>query len=293
MTYLLYSPLSWVLLIAGGLLLVWTRLGRRGRAVGIGVWVLAMVLLTPWGGNALIRHVESEIPAGMDCASAAVDWPETVPIVLMSAGFETDPASDDPYVALSTKSWRRLRAAVLLSRSMPEAPLYIAGGGPFVLKESAVLSALARDWGVAPATLHAEDGSTTTWESAFALRSMIGGRVRVVSSALHLPRSLIAFQAAGFQACGQPSDSDYQGPGGLGYYLPQRSGLRRSEMAIYELLGQVLYRYRANGLVPAVPAGQAGVVTPPRVSAAPGLRQGVLQKGRPPARCRRRPAPCG
>ncbi len=246
MLYLLYSPLTWVLLTAVALLATWSRLGRWFRVAGVALGVMALTLLTPWGGNTLIRYVESGMPDAISCKVMARDWPATVPIVLMSAGFDTDPATDDPYVALSTESWRRLRAAVLVWQQYPTAPLYIAGGGPFVMKESSVLSNLARDWGVPAGALHTETESTTTWESAFALRAMTADRVRVVTSALHLPRTLVAFRAAGFQACGQASDSDYQPPGGIGYYLPQRSGLQRSEMAIYELLGLSLYRYRAG-----------------------------------------------
>jgi uncharacterized SAM-binding protein YcdF (DUF218 family) len=249
MSYLLYSPLTWVLLLGAVLPLLWSRLGTGARVMAVIALVSALALLTPFGGNALVRQVESRIPAGMRCADVAGDWSGATPIVLLSAGFETDPATDDPYVALAPDSWRRLRAAVLLWQKSPDSEFFISGGGPFAMKESTVLVALARDWGVPAKVLHAERHSTTTWESAFALRDLVGShRIRVVSSALHLPRALIAFRAAGFQPCAQPSDSDYQPPGSLGYYLPQRSGLRKSEMAIYEILGTGMYRYRAYRL---------------------------------------------
>lgn len=248
MSYLLYSPLTWVLLLGAVLPLLWSRLGAWARGGAIVAMVLALALLTPFGGNALVRQVESRVPAGMRCTDVAGDWSASAPIVLLSAGFETDPATDDPYVALAPDSWRRLRAAVLVWQKSPDSEFFISGGGPFAMKESTVLANLARDWGVPAKVLHAERRSTTTWESAFALRGLGARRIRVVSSALHLPRALIAFRAAGFQPCAQPSDSDYQPPGSLGYYLPQRSGLRKSEMAIYEILGTWMYRYRAHRL---------------------------------------------
>lgn len=259
MLFLLYSPLVWVILLIAGLFACWSRIGRRLRAVGLVSVGLLMSLLTPLGGNLLVRYVESRLPAGLDCATAARDWPATVPIVLMSAGFDTDPATDDVYVALSTESWRRLRNAVLMWQEQPGTPLYIAGGGPFATRESTVLARLAQDWGVPASALHVEDQSTSTWESAFAMREMLGGRVRVVSSAVHLPRSLVAFRAAGFEACGQPSDSDYQPPGGPGYFIPQLSGLRKSELALHELLGAWWYDYRARMLLRVPPTSAAPV----------------------------------
>ena len=267
MLFLLYSPLTWAILLVAGLSVCWSRIGRGSRALGLVGVGLVMLLMTPLGGNSLVRHVESRLPAGMECATAARDWPATVPIVLMSAGFDTDPASDDVYVALSTESWRRLRNAVLMWQRQPEAPLYISGGGPFATRESTVLASLARDWGVPASALHVEDRSTSTWESAFAMRAMLGGRVRVVSSAVHLPRTLTAFRAAGFQVCGQPSDTDYQPPGGVGYLIPQLSGLRKSELALHELLGAWWYDYRARALLRA-PAPAAAAVPEPT----PGLR---------------------
>ena len=262
MLFLLYSPLTWAILLVAGLSVCWSRIGRGSRALGLVGVGLVMLLMTPLGGNSLVRHVESRLPAGMECATAARDWPATVPIVLMSAGFDTDPASDDVYVALSTESWRRLRNAVLMWQRQPEAPLYISGGGPFATRESTVLASLARDWGVPASALHVEDRSTSTWESAFAMRAMLGGRVRVVSSAVHLPRTLTAFRAAGFQVCGQPSDTDYQPPGGVGYLIPQLSGLRKSELALHELLGAWWYDYRARALLRA-PAPAAAAVPEP------------------------------
>ncbi|MGO4610643.1 YdcF family protein, partial [Variovorax sp. 2RAF20] len=93
--------------------------------------------------------------------------------------------------ALTLASWRRLFGAVSLWRSSPGTPLVIAGGGPFRIKESAVLARLARDWGVPSTVLRTESDSTTTWESAMALRGTLPARIRLVSSAEHLPRALL------------------------------------------------------------------------------------------------------
>jgi len=125
--------------------------------------------------------------------------------------------------------------------------LMIAGGGPYPVKESTVLANLARDWGMSGALLREEAESLNTWESAMQLRGMLPARVRVVSSATHLPRTLIAFRRAGFTACARASDSAYVAFETWGYFLPQLSAMQKTYMAMYELAGMASYGWRACG----------------------------------------------
>lgn len=242
MAHLLLSPLTWALLLALLLCLTWRQLGKPLRVAGIVLEAALLLLCTPLGANALVRYVESRTPAQALCAPDV----SPMPIVLLSAGYDWDPAVNDDYVALAPESWRRLRGAIALWQRNPGSELVIAGGGPFATKESTVLARLAQDWGVPAAALRTETRSTTTWESAFALRGTLPARVRLVSSALHLPRALVAFRAAGFAACAYPNDSDYQPPGSWGYYVPQSSSLTKAELALHELAGTAIYAWRAR-----------------------------------------------
>ncbi len=234
----LLSPITWGLLLAAVLLLAWSRMGTALRVVG-GVLVLAvLVLCMPLGGNALLGHVERQLPVDARCQAPGT------PIVVLSGGLDDEPRASNDYAALTLASWRRLFGAVALWRSSPGTQLVIAGGGPFRIKESEVLAHLARDWGVAPSLLRTESASTTTWESAMALRGTLPTRIRLVSSAEHLPRALLSFRAAGFQPCAEASDSSYMPPGGVGYFLPQVSGVEKSQTALYEMAGMLSYRLR-------------------------------------------------
>ena len=239
----LLSPLPWALLLAGVLWLLWRRLGRGGRALGLGLIAIALALCAPLGANALVWLVESRTPAGLRCPAAS-----PAPIVVLSGGYARAPRAVEDYAALNPASWRRLRTGVELWRQSPGATLVVAGGGPFAIRESDMLRRLARDWGVPADRVRAETGSTTTWETAFALRGRLPPRVRLVSSALHLPRALVAFRAAGFQPCAQPGESAYVGPGGIGYFMPQASSTAKTERAMHELVGLVAYRVRASRL---------------------------------------------
>ncbi len=141
---------------------------------------------------------------------------------------------------------QRLISAVTLWKRTPSATFVIAGGGPFAIKESEVLAHLAEQLGVPETSIVREGHSLTTWENAQQLRKLqppLPDRIWLVSSAIHLPRAMTSFRAAGFDPCIHVSDRDYLSLQGIGYFMPQSSALRKSEMAIHELVGQALYAF--------------------------------------------------
>jgi uncharacterized SAM-binding protein YcdF (DUF218 family) len=168
---------------------------------------------------------------------------------VLAAGFEREPADAGDFSSLESDSIRRALAGIELWRRSPGATLVFAGGGPFGTSESAALQRMAELLGVPADSIRREDRSQTTWENARQLRLLspaLPERIWLVSSAIHLPRALIAFRAAGFDPCAYASDRRYVPPGGLGYYLPQSSALIKTEAAMHELVGEVLYRWRAR-----------------------------------------------
>ncbi|MGQ4659067.1 ElyC/SanA/YdcF family protein [Lysobacter sp. F6437] len=253
MIYYLLSPLTWGLLLALLLLASWPRLRARWRVAGMVLGGLVLLSCTPLGANQLIRLVESGVAKTESCASS-----DATPIVLLSGGLEGAPRTASDYAELTLDSWVRLRGAVDLWQG-GGGELVIAGGGPFAVKESDVLAGLARDWDVAPADIRVERTSNTTWESAMALRGTLPADIRLVSSAVHLPRAVTAFRAAGFDPCVHSSDSAYLPPESLGALVPQSSAIFKSETAVYELVGGWAYRFRAwrNGRASSSGAGSS------------------------------------
>ena len=241
--HILLSPFGCGLLIALILLVGWRILSRALRIVFILAELLMLVLCCPFGANVLVQWVESRVTA--QCVE-----PMPKDIVLLAAGLQREPSSRDDFVALEEINIDRLLAAIALWRRTPDATLVIAGGGPWSISESAVLTQLAQQLGVPETALRSETRSQNTWENAQQLRALdppLPERIALVSSALHLPRALIAFRAAGFEPCTVISDSMYASAGdNIGYYLPQSSALVKSEFAIHELIGDLLYRWRAR-----------------------------------------------
>lgn len=237
----LLSPLRGGLLLVVLLWLLWRWLPRLLRGLGILGVALALLLMTPLGANALVEWLEARSPTASACAAPA---PTT--IVLLGGGVQT--STDDPaaYGVLSPSSLRRVFAAADLARKQPDASIVVTGDSFWGVAESVLMTRLLTDLGIVPARIRQETQARTTWQNAqftAALLPAVERRVWLVTSALHMPRSLYAFAQAGFDACAWPADTRYAGWVGWGYLLPASSAVQKSEAALHELAGDIAYRY--------------------------------------------------
>ncbi len=235
------SPLRGGLLLALLLWLLWRWLPRWLRAIGISGLAIAGVLATPLGANALIAAVESRAPTPADCSGAP---PPT--IVLLGGGVLV--STDDPldYRVLSPISIQRVFAAARLARLQPDAKILITGESFRGVPESTLMARLLVELGVSPNRIREEPTARTTWQNARSTAALLppfDRRIWLVTSALHLPRALYAFEQAGFDTCTWPADSRYAGWIGWGYLLPASSAIVKSEAALHELLGEFAYRH--------------------------------------------------
>jgi uncharacterized SAM-binding protein YcdF (DUF218 family) len=243
--HLLLSPLSWSVGLALLLAVLWRWLPRGLCLLGIAIETALVIAMTPLGANGVVRIIESRVPPVQSCKAPVPDT-----IVVLSAGFSRTPRSPQDFTAANVNSLHRLLAGVELWRRTPGARLVISGGGSYGIAESTVLASLAQRLGVPPAAIRTETHSHNTWQNArdvAALSPTVPKRIWLVSSALHLPRALLAFRAASFDPCAWPSDSFYIPPNGsFGYYWPQSSSLVKMEEALHEVFGGWDYRWRAR-----------------------------------------------
>jgi uncharacterized SAM-binding protein YcdF (DUF218 family) len=241
MSYFLLSPLLWGIAVAAISVWRWSRAGRLSRVLAVCALTLCWLGCAPLGANGLVAWAESRVPASARCVA-----PRDAPIVVLAGGFSRPPRDAQDVAALTPESWRRLRAATDLQRRRG-APLWIAGGGQYPVKESEVMAGLARDWRVPEQAIHVDARSLTTRENALALRGRVPSRIILVSSAMHLPRAVQAFVAAGFAPCAVASGSEFIAPSGLGDVLPQGPAIAKSQAALHELVGAAAYRWRGAG----------------------------------------------
>ena len=238
-----YSPL--VPLLLGVMLLGMAGFMSRPRiaVIGLVLFLPAYGLITPLGANLLVLVIEHRVKA----AKAASVCDQGQAVVLLSGGLRRPAETDIDFGALTPESLDRIFAWQKLD--WPDAdeklPLIIAGGGPFRIPEAEVIGALMRELGPDNRPVTLETGSATTRETALAVRELLpdsSNRIVLASSALHLPRAMLAFEQAGFEVCPWPLNRHYMAVTGWATLLPHSSSLAKSESALHEIIGELHYR---------------------------------------------------
>ncbi len=245
---LLLPPGIFIILLGLAFLLLWR--GRRRLGLGLGLGCLALLVVLSLGpvADALLLPLENAYPA-LDQASLAPGLEEGVPVVVLGGGSVDRSPEEGFHASLDPEAQKRLvYGAGLASRTGRS--LVFSGGvvypGKGVESEAeAARRFLAREGYKGRVEL--EDLSRTTWENAAGAARRLGvRRVILVTSAYHMPRSVLAFRRAGI-AC-LPAPTDYKvdrTPASLAWWLPSMEALRLSWKALHEYLGFLGYLVKA------------------------------------------------
>jgi uncharacterized SAM-binding protein YcdF (DUF218 family) len=243
-TMIWYSPL--VPLLVGMVLLTVSAFLSRRRLAIVGVLLIlpAFALMTPLGANVLVLVIEHRIKA----AEAAPICNHVQAAVLLSGGLSRPAETSSDFGALTAETLARIfawRNRDAMANS-PDLPWTIAGGGPFRIPEAEVIGAFLHLLDPDDRPLQLETASANTWQSAQAVRELLPestSRIALASSALHLPRAMLAFERAGFEVCPLVLNRHYMAVTGWTTLLPQSSSLAKSESALHEIIGEVFYRF--------------------------------------------------
>lgn len=196
------------LTLAAGTVLLFAndRLRRLGRWLVVAAATGSTVLLVTPVGDWAARPLEERF------ARSAL--PERVDGIIMLGG-AVDPMMaanrDEPSVNQATE---RILAFVELARRYPEARLVSSGGSGLLLhpdaKEDRVMRAVFRQIGFDSGRVLFETESRNSWENALHSRDLAKpapGEVWVlVTSAMHMPRSVGIFQRLGWPVIPHPVD---------------------------------------------------------------------------------------
>jgi uncharacterized SAM-binding protein YcdF (DUF218 family) len=239
-------PLGFSLLMAV-IALALSLLGRRhDSAIAIGLLISVLWLSSTRGVASLLIHsLEGENPyLGVDATPRA-------DAIIVLGGALSMPLDPSQQANLVSASDRILHTARLYRAG--KAPLVIVSGGTNPrwggLAEGPFTARLLVEWGVSPGDIQIESVSTTTYEnareSARIVRERKLGSVLLVTSALHMPRSLLTFRSAGIDAI--PAATDHQNEpghlGSLGTWLPRTGALDQTTRALHEYIGMLYYRW--------------------------------------------------
>jgi uncharacterized SAM-binding protein YcdF (DUF218 family) len=241
---LLLPPAGLFLLLIFGLLLG-LRYPKTGRALSAGAVLLLFVLSTGVGARMLVTPLEQltrALPTTQGIGAEAI-------VVLAAGRYANAPeyggAEVPDYIALA-----RLRYAAHLYRKT-ELPLLVSGGngtaeGLYKPKAWAMATALRHDFSVPVRWI--ESASATTAENALFSAKMLKrdnvSRILLVTDAMHMPRSVMAFAENGMEVIPAPTVFFSNGELTWRDFLPSAEHLRRSYYATYEWLGLIWYSMR-------------------------------------------------
>jgi uncharacterized SAM-binding protein YcdF (DUF218 family) len=253
----LLSPSQLIILglLAGALLLA-AGLRRSGRVLvgGAALALLAFGLLP--GARYLARPLEGRFPQP--------ELPSSIAGIILLTGAEKVAASEASGLPQLGSHGNRYIAMLQLAQRYPSAPIVVSGeplrqqGKPELGTQTAIARAIIDAVGVDPARIVYEQRSRDTCDNASNTRRLVtpaaGDRWVLVTSAIHMPRAVACFRAAGWDDV-IPQPDAYQSAVGM-----HRAGTFRIvdnldllDDAVHEWLGLAYYRLagRTSELFPA------------------------------------------
>jgi uncharacterized SAM-binding protein YcdF (DUF218 family) len=224
---------------------------RRRRWAAIMVIAAAMVILymssIPLVAQALVRSLEYQnLPQALPMAEA---------IVVLGGGTKSQ-IYPRPWVEVAEAGDRILYGSRLWLQK--KAPFLILSGGRTSLlgaggrAESEDMAEIAEALGVNKLAILQDPDSINTYENAVNVQKILKlqnlHKILLVTSAIHLPRSLAIFRKLGIEAIAAPADfnaiESNESPN-IFAFLPDADALKSFTNALKEYLG--LFTYRLNG----------------------------------------------
>lgn len=233
-------PFLIVVMALGTALLYGTRTAAWGRRLLVLLLVSYVALAMPAVSDAIQG---SRGPQYRALATAADARGARVVVVLGNGALTyTDGESQVP--ALTRRTVFNVMEGARLYRMLGGPRLVLSGGivNPEIQKQSeaAVMAETMARLGVPRESIELEGESRNTYEQSVRVAKMLppGATIVVVTTPIHMTRTLELFRARGLTAVPSPCRIDY-GPGepsALARFIPNASSLRASELAIYEYL---------------------------------------------------------
>jgi uncharacterized SAM-binding protein YcdF (DUF218 family) len=243
---LLLPPGLMILLMLAGYFLA-KRMPRSGKFMlftGFGLLVLASL---PIVANFNLRLLEGDTAL----SPTELAHPSAEAIVILCGGRNFKAPEYNGEDTLSRYSLVRARYGAFLHRQT-QLPILITGGNVFATTTTSeaelMQQALVEDFHVPVRWI--ETSSRTTWENALFSKSILNqtniNRIYLVTTAMHMPRAKMVFEAAGLNVV--PAPTDFTGHGGdvPGFmnFLPRIDALHDNYFFMHELLGILWYKLR-------------------------------------------------
>lgn len=238
-----------VLLLCGGCMVAWRRRDRWGPGVrwlltGLAAW--AWIFTTPAVANLGVRALEGPVPAR--AAPVLADKGSALIMVMGSGDVST--RGGVLRARLDEAGWERLLEGVALWRRVGGTLLFagdVDGDGSPGASLGGVMAHHAAQLGVPSSAIRVRQGASRTHEELRVAAPEIrahAGPVWLVTSALHMPRTLRVAQRLGLRV--QPHRCDYRQlvEPAWGAWLPNARGALVFADVLHEVIGLAYYSAR-------------------------------------------------
>ena len=243
---LLLPPTLWLLLLLA-VLIFW----RRSWARTLLLFTFLFILVLHSGpANYLLRYpLESNYEPVLDLKKVG-----SYDAIVVLTGGMTPASGLIPFSTIDQHMFRRLDEALRLYRIQPK-PIIVSGGhvNPFTPDKNE--NKIARDflikWGVPANDVSGEAGSRDTFESAVEVQKLLAKRgykrYLLVTSAFHMPRSMLVFARLAAEPIPAPGDFSLAKfeltP--LSFF-PNESAANNFFLTLHEYLGIANYNWRVR-----------------------------------------------
>jgi uncharacterized SAM-binding protein YcdF (DUF218 family) len=240
---IILPPMPWVVLLIL-VLIFWRR--RWARKLLFATTVLIVALHSGYVGQSLRYPLEARYPALIDPSGAE---PYDAIVVLLAGVLP--PGGLIPLATIDESMFRRLDEAWRLYRLHPK-PIIVSGGHVNPLtpaeNENGIVCDYLLLWGVPKEHLIPEPDSRDTFESAVQVQKILSRRgwkrYLLVTSAVHMPRSMLAFSSITPEPIAAPGD--FTVGFDLGGIFPGERAAWKAAEAVHEYVGLVNYYWRAS-----------------------------------------------
>jgi uncharacterized SAM-binding protein YcdF (DUF218 family) len=238
--YLLFPPGLFVLLAFAAAILAWRGKKKSCLAISLLLCLASYSLSTCICTNFLLENLEDRYPPLSVKPNAAA-------IVVLGGGYNEASPEYGMRGALLPVAEKRAIYGLELARAY-DLPLVFSGGKGFdATVEGSEAEAAKRLWlslGFDPKRIYIETESLDTKGNASGVAAYAKGKdIILVTSALHMPRSVMAFEKAGIIVI--PAPTDYRAkrsPFAWTDFLPDASRLEATRFALHEYAGILYYR---------------------------------------------------
>jgi uncharacterized SAM-binding protein YcdF (DUF218 family) len=243
---LLLPPMFWLLMLLA-VFVFWRRAWARKLLL---YTILIIFALHSGPVNYALRYpLESRYPPLL-APKAAGSYDA---IVVLTAG-TIAPGGLIPYPSIDELMFRRLDEAWRLYRIQPK-PIIVSGGhvNPFTADkdENKIVRDYLIQWGVPAHDVIGEANSRDTFESAVEVQKLLKQkgfkRYLLVTSAVHMPRSMLAFSTLAPEPIAAPGDFSL---GALEItpfdFIPNEAVARKLFITLHEYLGLANYNWRVR-----------------------------------------------